>query len=469
MPSHRTSSFHMIRRPAGRLASLASLLFLVLALVLGPTPAPGHTAVAPPAVDGSPSVVVDRDFADPDIVRAGAVYHAYATNSGHRHIQHATSRDLRHWTVDDRDMLPDPGSWAAPRSDLVWAPEVFDDGAGFTMQYTARDRASGRQCIGVARAAAPDGPFRPRGETPLVCPAREGGAIDASSYTEGGRRYLLWKYDGNCCHLGQDTWLHLQPTTWDGTRLTGDPVRLIRQDQPWEGRLVEAPTLVKRAGHYVLLYSANAYDTSAYATGYAVSPRLTGPYTKAPHPLMTTDSLSGAVQGPGGQDVVEGPDGRDHIVLHGWRGGVRTLYRADLGWAGGHPVVRGSKVIHQAEQARLNNAVVRAAPGASGGRAVGHIDHPDSRVEFRVFAASAGPHTLSVHFANGSLDAAGTPAAATHRLSVDGTDAGVVLYPHTAWDNWQMTVRTAPLHAGWNTLSLSKGDLYAELDYIEVS
>jgi beta-xylosidase len=448
---------HLIHRWGRKLTPLAIALAL----------SSGHTAAADTLAD-PPPVVVDRDFADPDVLNVGDTYHAYATNSDGRHIQHATSRDLRHWTVDDRDMLTEPGAWAAPRSDLVWAPEVFADGIGFTMQYTARDRASGRQCIGAARADSPDGPFHPVGEAPLVCPAQEGGAIDASTYTEGGQRYILWKNDGNCCGLGKDTWLYLQPTSWDGTRVTGQPVRLIRQDEPWEGRLVEAPTLVRRAGHYVLLYSANAYDGGAYATGYAVAPNLTGPYTKAVRPLMTTDTFSGAVRGPGGQDVVVGPDGRDHIVFHGWSGAVRVMYLADLGWANGYPVVRGSKVIYQAERAHVHNATVRDAPGASDGKVVGYIDHRDSHVEFQVFAASAGSHTLSVRFANGSLDAAGSPAPATHPLSVNGADAGTVHYRHTAWDNWQTATRSVSLQAGWNTISLSKGALFAELDFIEV-
>ncbi len=213
---------------------------------------------------------------------------------------------------------------------------------------------------------------------------------------------MLWKSDGNCC--GKDTWLHLQPVSADGTRTTGPAVRLFRQDLPWEGAIVEAPTLVRRDGRYVLFYSAGSYGADGYATGYATADALTGPYTKGQEPLLTTDSLAGAVRGPGGQDVVTGPDGRDRILFHGWDAdhGRRFLYAADLGFADGRPVVRGSRVRHQAEDARVHRALVRDARGAWGGRAVGHIDHADSFVEFRVFAASAGPHTLAVRYGNGS-------------------------------------------------------------------
>ncbi|MFF2020467.1 family 43 glycosylhydrolase [Streptomyces sp. NPDC058171] len=448
-----------IRRAGHRLASAV----LAAVALCGTATAPvGATADGP---------VLDRDFPDPDVVEVDGTYHAYATNSSGRNVTRATSRDLTHWTVHDADALPVLGSWAVaePRG-RVWAPEVFDNGTGLTMLYTARDRASDRQCIGVALSPTPDGPFRPTGDGPLICPATEGGAIDAASHSEGGQRYVLWKNDGNCC--GRDTWIHLQRTSRDGTRLTGEPIRLIGRDRDWEGDLVEAPTLVKRRdGGYLLLYSAHSYAGDAYATGYAVADRLTGPYTKAAAPLMTTASFDGTVRGPGGQDVVTGPDGRDRILFHGWSADRtrRALYAADLGYADGRPVVRGSRVSHQAEDAQVHRAVVREADRARGGRAVGHLDHPDSHVEFRVFAASAGPHALSVRFGNGSLDASGAPAGASHLLTVNGVASGAVDYPHTGWDHWQEAGTTITLRDGWNTVRLSKGERYAELDAVDVA
>ncbi|MFB7369520.1 hypothetical protein ACFC0D_06730 [Streptomyces sp. NPDC056222] len=186
---------------------------------------------------------------------------------------------------------------------------------------------------------------------------------------------------------------------------------------------------------------------------------------------MTTESFAGAIGGPGGQDVVTGPGGKDRILFHGYGAdrSRRVLYVADLGFADGRPVVRGSKVLHEAELARVHRATVRDARKASGGRAVGYIDHPDSFVEFRVFAASSGPHTLTVRYGNGSLDASGAPAAATHTLAVNGAAAGAVDYPYTGWDEWKSREVPVDLRAGWNTVRLSKGEHHTELDAVEVA
>lgn len=144
----------------------------------------------------------------------------------------------------------------------------------------------------------------------LVCPEAEGGAIDASTFRDAdGTWYLLWKNDGNCC--GLDTWLQIAPLSADGLSLAAAPTRLVKQDQPWEGDLVEAPTLVERDGTYTLLYSANDYGGPAYTIGYATAPDVLGPYTKAPEPLLTTAGTDEQYVGPGGQDVLVGPDGQD--------------------------------------------------------------------------------------------------------------------------------------------------------------
>ncbi|GIF38084.1 family 43 glycosylhydrolase [Actinoplanes xinjiangensis] len=426
-----------------------------------------------PATTAAAGPVIDQNFADPDVMKVGRTYYAYATNSDGRNIRWATSTDLTTWAVQDSDALPALGAWADPDWTFppggstdhgVWAPEVFATGPrSFVMWYTAHDRASGKQCIGAATATTPGGPFVPR-DTALVCTPEIGGAIDASSYAENGRRYLLWKNDGNCCR--QDTWLRLQQVSADGLRRTGTETALIKQNKPFEGTLVEAPTLWKRGGTYVLFYSANFFGNGSYMSSYATSTSLRGPYTKAAAPLMTTDAFGGTVRGPGGQDVVTGPDGRDRIVFHGWNADFtyRAMYSRRLDWQGARPIVEGAKIRYEAEDADFARANARYAGGASGGAVVGGVDFDDSRVTFTVHVPRAGEYRLHTRYANGS-DA----GAASHTLTVNGAAAGTVDYPVTGWDNWQVSERPVTLRAGTNTLSYGKGANFAEIDAIDVA
>ena len=304
----------------------------------GDGPAQRSAGPADEAGDAAPQPVIDQDFPDPDVLLVAGTYYAYATqrSDNSRNVQVATSTDLTAWRVMPNDVLPALPSWAT--SGRTWAPDVSAVGSGFVMYLTAWDADSGLQCIGVATSDTPLGPFEPATDKPLVCPERQGGAIDASSFEENdGSRWLLWKNDGNCC--GKPTWIHLQRLSRDGLRIAGPATRLIREDQAWEGDLVEAPTLVRHDDEYVLFYSANSYGGEDYATGYAVADRLQGPYRKADDAFLTTDGTG--VTGPGGQDVVVTPTGKSFVVVHGWDPAVvyRGMYVLPLTWRGGRPVV----------------------------------------------------------------------------------------------------------------------------------
>lgn len=453
-------------KPTRRLAAAVTATLALAAGLL--------TATATPSAAVASGPVIDQNFADPDVMKVGGTYYAYATNSDGRNIKWATSTDLVTWTVQQSDALPALGAWADPDWSFppggpgdhgVWAPEVFATGPkSFVMWYTAHDRASGKQCIGAATATAPGGPFVPR-DTTLICTPETGGVIDASSFTENGRHYILWKNDGNCC--AQDTWLHLQQVTPNGLRRTGVETQLIKQNKPFEGNLVEAPTLWKHNGTYVLFYSANFFGNGSYVSSYATSSRLRGPYTKAASPLMTTDAFAGTVRGPGGQDIVVGPDGQERIVFHGWNTGFtyRAMYSQRLDWQGSRPIVEGAKVRYEAEDAAFTRANARyASGGASNGIVVGGIDFADSRVVFTVHAPRAGTYTLYTRYANGS-----DGGTASHTLFVNTTAAGTVDYPAAGWDNWQTTERTVTLRAGENTLSYGKGANFAEIDAIDIA
>jgi len=301
---------------------------------------PGSAASSSPAEE-SPAAeesVIDQDFPDPDVLQVDDTYYAYGTNTSTRNVQVATSTDLESWEVLGEDALPELPRWVIPGK--TWAPEVTQIGATYVLYTTTTNFDPSLQCIAAATADAPEGPFEVAGDEMLVCPEDEGGAIDASTFLdEDGTRYLLWKNDGNCC--GLDTWLQIAPLSEDGLTLAGETTKLVKQDQPWEGNLVEAPTLVERDGTYVLLYSANDYGGEAYAVGYATADSPTGPFTKAEEPLLSTDTSEGRYIGPGGQDVVTAPDGSDRLVFHAWDEAFlqRGVSVVPLEWEDGRPVV----------------------------------------------------------------------------------------------------------------------------------
>ncbi len=287
--------------------------------------------------DGAPVFV--GDFADPFVLKAGDTYYAYATNtfSAHVPVLRATSGERGAYLGD---VLSDLPAWSEPGH--VWAPSVSPVGDGYVLWYTTRQSSTGRQCISVARADTPEGPFVDDSSGPLICDLANGGSIDPSPIVDrDGSLWLLWKSDGNCC--GLPTIIYSQPLSTDGMAVAGNAVELIRNDLWWEGDVVEGPTMAYGPKAYHLLYSANRWDTDDYAIGHATCDSIAGPCVKDADPWLI--SYDGA-WGPGGPEFVPSPDGwAGLLVYHGWTAsgigypnGARSLFVAKLRAANGAPI-----------------------------------------------------------------------------------------------------------------------------------
>ena len=237
-------------------------------------------------------------------------YWAFATNGNGANVQTLRSTDLVSWEQGP-DALPELPEWTAPGD--VWAPEVIEHDGRFLMYYTSQAPGGEIQCIGLAVAARPEGPYRDRRSGPLVCQERDGGSIDAHPFTAAdGTRYLYFKNDGN--RVGVDTWISVQRLDASGTKLEGRPRRLFQQDQPWEGDLVEGPFVWESEGRFVMFYSANAYASAEYAVGVATADRPTGPFVKEPEPILVSND---AAAGPG-HCALFAKDGKVWMVYHAW-------------------------------------------------------------------------------------------------------------------------------------------------------
>jgi beta-xylosidase len=314
--------FHLTRR--------LGLAALCIAALLGSSSVSAEAAPTP-----QPYLAIDRDFPDPALLHADGAYWMYSTNSGGLNLPVATATvPYGDWTLVGEGM-PTLGAWA--RTGFTWAPDVvrLDDGS-YVVYYTARDIASGRQCVGAASSQSPAGPFVPVGDQPLFCPVDQGGAIDASGFTDtDGTRYVTWKNDGNA--IGVPTHLYIQQVAADGVTTIGDPVIALTNDPATEGSLIEAPYLIKHRGTYYLFYSYGAYNNETYTEAYASAPGIDGPWTRGSAPLMTTASMKGSVVGPGGASILG-----DLVAFHGVThrpGLVRPTYLINLKWHNNTPVV----------------------------------------------------------------------------------------------------------------------------------
>ncbi|KAJ7343802.1 Arabinanase/levansucrase/invertase [Mycena albidolilacea] len=224
--------------------------------------------------------VLPLNFPDPALIlpNGQAPWYVYSTSSSHGKVPYATSHDFKTWTGVKGDALPNPGSWVSPLNPAVWAPDVRQiTSTGYVMYYTAFSAANGNHCIGAATSSTPAGPFKPQAD-PIVCDASGGGIIDASGFeAPGGALYLLWKVDGNS--KGKSTPIFIQPLGANGYTLQGKATQLITND-PVDGGIVEAQSLVYWDGFYYLFFSSNHYNTLKYDISYAISKSVTGPYTK---------------------------------------------------------------------------------------------------------------------------------------------------------------------------------------------
>ena len=326
---------------------------LGLMIALGATGASAQPAYVP---------VYGIDFPDPFIVAHNDEFIGYSTNSRGINLPMAKSRDLVAWSrLDDpatgkqRDGMPVLASWVKEGS--TWAPEVLKLNGRWLLYYTAKHRKKDYQCVGVAIASDPRGPFRDPSAQPLVCQDALGGTIDANPFRDSdGKIYLYYKNDGNRIRKSTEMWG--QQLARDGLSLVGKPVSLIRNDRPWEAHVIEAASMVRVPGGYALFFSANHYGwethqkLSPYSVGYANCSGPLGPCTDAPgNPILYSykGKEAGCLSGPGHQAIFSARGGT-FIAFHAWAASKgcrkaadeRHLYIAPFGWENGKPVIAKS-------------------------------------------------------------------------------------------------------------------------------
>jgi hypothetical protein len=296
--------------------------------VASPDVSPPPTGDAGPSgQDADPPVtytnpVIPQDFPDPFILRQGGTYYAFGTNSGTENIQSAQSTDLAHWAILS-DALPNLPAWAQKNAGLTWAPSILQRGpSAFVMYYTARDTASGFQCISHAEATSPAGPYVDSTTAAFVCQVSGAqsicGSIDPSPFVDtDGTAYLVWKSDENAAACQKPPRLWGATLSPDGQSVTTTPTQLLIMDQAWQSSIIEGPSMTVVDGIYYLAYSANNYASAAYAMGYATCLSPTGPCenVSVSGPFV---SSAGTALGPGGGEFFADAQGVRWMVYHAW-------------------------------------------------------------------------------------------------------------------------------------------------------
>jgi arabinan endo-1,5-alpha-L-arabinosidase len=180
------------------------------------------------------------------------------------------------------DALPGgPGPWAdrPPRVGMwQWAPTMARINNAWWLFYVARKAGTGQQCIGVAAGDRSTGPNWLHPAQPLICPSNGWWAIDPEIFydRQTSAWYLMW--DSGPLNVQR-----FDPAT---ASLVGPVRALLQENHPDLGfdeftnasgqpeQVIENPTMVRAdSGELWLFFSANAWASNNYATGWALCGR----------------------------------------------------------------------------------------------------------------------------------------------------------------------------------------------------
>ncbi len=282
-------------------------------------------------------VVSDRlPVADPFILCHEGAYYAYGTSSDEGFAVYV-STDLVRWKRAERLALSRSDSYGEK---WFWAPEVYYQQADstFYLYYSAEEH------ICVATSRSPLGPFVQAKQQPM----REEKSIDSSLFVDDdGTPYLYFVRftNGNviwCAELEKDL-ITLKEET-----LT----QCCEVSQHWEtalGKVVEGPSILRKAGVYYLVYSGNDFRSKEYGVGYATASSPWGPWVKyAGNPVLQkpSDTLVGTGHGA----PFRANDGTYRYIFHAHadttRVSPRTSYITRLSIAPNGVLSIGGDIIH---------------------------------------------------------------------------------------------------------------------------
>jgi hypothetical protein len=317
-----------------------------------PPPAPATTTPPPPPptpVTYYQNPVYSSAFPDPFVLDNGNTHDDYWVFGTGDRFPVLHSPDLVHWTQEPAAMTSRP-TWVVSGDWHPWAPSVIQTsepcpgastGGCYVMYYVGGDKTVSASagwevnCIGVATATQPGGPYTDQGPlalspsdaTPIGCGDATGmGNIDPSPFIDPSthQAYLYVSTERGCTANNpcarQSTLsvIPLDPSLLRASAprqaLFGGAANTWEDGGGSEGPTVEGPFMESHDGTYYLFYSGGNWGL-AYGMGYATAQSPTGPFTKSPaNPFFAQNAT---VLSPGGGDqLVTGPHGGLWLVYH---------------------------------------------------------------------------------------------------------------------------------------------------------
>lgn len=425
--------------------------------------------------------VLLQDGADPWVYKHADGYYYFTKTTGNN-VTIWKSRHLTDLDAGQTRAIPTGGH-------NIWAPELhYVNGAWYA--YYAKDdgdNANHRMYVLENTNADPlQGTWQDKGQ---ITDATNKWAIDGTVLQVNGQLYFIWSGWEGDVNVSQQLYIaHMSnPWTIDSAR-----VEISRPTLAWETNhsplINEGPQVVVRGSQIYLVYSASGSWTDDYCLGLLtadVSANLLDPasWHKRNQPIFKS---GGGLYGPGHHSFTKSPDGtEDWIVYHvakyqgaGWNREVRLQkfsWHADgtpnLGAPANPnapialPSGEGSRVRYEGEQGTFAGvAYASGSPNGSGGQKAGHMDTPESYVQFEIEVAVSGEYVLLARTANGT-----TGASWSHlMLSVNSAPASPFYITHKGWENWGLSTANIHLTAGTNTIRFSKGDGYGEVDFFDI-
>lgn len=213
-------------------------------------------------------------LADPYILCDDDGYYAYGTGVNCSYgLEVFYSNDLYTWEncgyVISKDIVDIEGAF--------WAPEVYKVGNKYLMYFA---NAGNGYNTYVALSDSPKGPFS---EAKIIVT----NAIDPTIFTDdNGDSYIY--YSG---FLNGEQKIYCRKLSDDLTSVVGDETLCVSPNIPWEGSIVEGPSVFKYNNHLFLAYSGQVYTSPSYSIGLAELNQTGGSYEKMMEPILSANGI----------------------------------------------------------------------------------------------------------------------------------------------------------------------------------